>query len=293
MPTCLVLGASGAIGCHLVPRLLADGDEVIALSRAARVARDARVRWVAGDVHAPQRTPALPRVDVVFSLGPLDGLAAWLERSAIVAPRVVAFSSMSVLSKRASADAGERALVARLAAAEHALAEVAGVRGMAWTLFRPTLIYGSGLDRSLSPLARFGRRWRVFPRLPAATGLRQPVHAEDLATACLAAWATTASHGRTYALGGGERLPFADMLERVRGALGVRAIGLPLPLGAAAVLARAARGLGLPAPGAAAFARLREDLVADDGAARVDFGWSPCAFHPEPSAWSAPAPGEY
>ncbi len=292
MPTCLVLGASGAIGCHLVPRLLAAGHDVIALSRVARHARDPRLRWVQADIHA--RAPALPRVDAIFSLGPLDGLAAWLATlDGGADSRVIAFGSMSLLSKRASADAGERALAARLAAGEQALAEAAAARGMAWTLFRPTLIYGSGLDRSLSPLARFGRRWRVFPRLPAATGLRQPVHAEDLALACLAAWNAPASHARTYALGGGERLAFAAMLERVRAALGVPAVGLPLPLGVAAALARSARALGLPAPGATAFVRLREDLVADDGAARADLGWSPRAFHPEPSAWSAPASREY
>lgn len=292
MSTVLVLGASGAIGRPFVPRLLAAGHDVIALSRTVRAARVARLRWVQADIHAP--APALPRVDAIFSLGPLDGLAAWLATLGGGADaRLIAFGSMSLLAKRDSIDPAERVLAARLAAAEQALVDAAASRCMAWTLFRPTLIYGSGLDRSLSPLARFGRRWRVFPRLPAATGLRQPVHAEDLAEACLAAWATPASHGRTYALGGGERLPFADMLERVRGSLGVCTLGVPLPLAGAAALARGARALGLPAPGAGAFARLRENLVADDGPARRDLGWSPRGFDPGPSTWSAPGLPEY
>jgi len=292
MSSVLVLGASGAIGRHLVPRLLAAGHDVVALSRRAHPPRAARVRWVVGDIHAP--APALPVTDALFSLGPLDGLAAWLATLDIAAgARIIAFGSMSVFAKRESIDPAERALAARLAAAEQAFVAAAVARGMAWTLLRPTLIYGSGLDRSLSPLARFGRRWRVFPRLPAATGLRQPVHAGDLAEACLAAWQTPASHGRTYALGGGERLAFADMLERVRGSLGVRTLGVPLPLAGAAALARGARALGLSAPGAGAFARLRDDLVADDAAARADLGWSPRAFDPAASAWSPAAPDEY
>ena len=50
-------------------------------------------------------------------------------------------------------------------------------RNVAGTIFRPTLIYGTGRDRSLAPIARFARRWRVLPLPVGARGLRQPVHA--------------------------------------------------------------------------------------------------------------------
>lgn len=292
MSTCLVLGASGQIGRHLVPALLGDGHEVVALSRVARPSRHPRVRWLQGDVHASP--PDLPRLDAIFSLGPLDGLAAWLDAAGIDgAHRLVAFGSQSVLSKRDSDDPDERALAHRLGDAERALAAVARARSLAWTLFRPTLIYGSGLDRSLSPLARFGRRWRVFPLLPAASGLRQPVHAADLARACRDAWTSADSHGATYALGGGERLTFATMLGRVQASLGVRSVGVPLPLAGVHTTARLLRMASLPAPSIAAIHRLRADLVADDDDARGDFGWRPRAFSPTASDWRAAATVEY
>jgi len=288
MPLSLVAGASGAIGRFLLPRLLAGGHEVIALSRSPRASADPRLRWIVGDLD--RGVPALPPLDAVFSAGPLDAFARWLDAAPVDGrPRVVAFGSMSVETKRESADPGERALAARLDAAERRLRAAAEARGGACTILRPTLIYGAGVDRSLSPIARFAWRWRVFPRVPAATGLRQPVHADDLAAACLAAFASPRAAGRTYALGGGERLAFDAMLARVQASLPVRTLALPVPLAPARAALRLARAAGLHPPGAAALERLRRDLVADDAAAAADLGWAPRAFRPAAAAWR-PAP---
>ncbi len=285
MPVCLVLGASGQIGRLLVPRLLDAGHEVLALSRQPRTSARAGLAWLAGDLNAAM--PDLPRVAAILSLGPLDGLAKWLAGAGLAgAPRLIAFGSMSVLAKRDSPDPAERALVARLHAGEQAVIAAADRRGMPWTILRPTLVYGAGLDRSLTPLARLGQRLRVFPVVPGASGLRQPVHAGDLAEACIATLDSAASHGQTYALGGGERLAFSAMLARVRASLGVASVPLPLPIGAARLalpLLRLVRGSSVPGP--AAVARLRSDLIADDTPARSDFGWAPRAFMPEVSTW--------
>lgn len=278
MPVALVAGASGAVGRFLLPRLLAADYEVLALSRVPRADADARLRWIAGDLD--RDVPPLPALDAVFSLGPLDGFARWFARAPLDGrPRVVALGSMSIDSKRDSADGRERAVVERLRAAEQALAATAARRGCEWTMLRPTLIYGAGLDRSLTPIARLAMRWRVFPRLPGAHGLRQPVHADDLAAACLAVLDRPACFGRTYALGGGERLSFDAMLERVRTSLPVRCLPLPLPIAAVRATAR----LGFAS--AAAVERLQRDLVADDAAARADFGWAPRAFVAQAGTW--------
>ncbi|MGH8172930.1 MAG: NAD-dependent epimerase/dehydratase family protein [Rhodanobacteraceae bacterium] len=288
MPVSLVFGASGAIGRFLVPRLLGAGHEVVGVSRETHVTRHSRLRWIRADLHAD--TPPMPDADAVFSVGPLDAFANWFARtSPQCRPRVVAIGSQSAETKHDSADPHERELAARLLAAERSLANAADARGTAWTVLRPTLVYGAGLDRSLMPIVAFARRWRVFPSLVQAHGLRQPVHADDLAAACLRVFETAQTSRHVYGVGGGERLDFSSMLARVRASLPFRVVPLPIPF----MLARAGAGLAahLPGFGAAsrsAVQRLGQDLVVDHAAAIADFGWSPRGFHPDASAWIPP-----
>jgi len=105
-----------------------------------------------------------------------------------------------------------------------------------------------------------------------ATGLRQPVHAKDLADACLAVVDNVATYGKTYALGGGERLSFSSMLQRLRAAQRGFVVTLPVPLFALRVLARITP---------AALARVREPLIADITPAQRDFGYAPRQFAAE------------
>lgn len=282
MKSVLVFGASGAIGRFLLPRLVLAGWSVTAMSRRPQAAQPG-IEWRVGALERDAPSPG--RFDAIASCGPLDAFARWFDQTpAGGRPRVVAFGSQSIDSKRDSPDPAERALVARLADAEQRLFAAAAARGCVCTVLRPTLVYGAGIDRSLTPLARHAMRWRVFPRVSFAHGLRQPVHADDLAAACAQLLADDATGARVYALGGGERLAFAAMLERVRLSLPMRCLPVPVPLPLAHALAAFARALGV-ATTPAAVARLREDLVADDAPARAQFGWNPRPFHPDPATW--------
>lgn len=291
MATVVVFGAGGQIGRYLVPRLLDRGDRVIGVSRAPRVSAHDGFDWIRGDLHG--QVPHLPEHDAIFSLGPLDAFAAWLERTPMPAtPGLIAFSSMSVKGKAASIDAAERALAETLERAEQQLIRAAEATRRRWTLLRPTLIYGAGIDRNLSALARAGMRWRVFPQVPAASGLRQPVHASDLADAALAAWTRPAAGGRILELGGGERIAYATMLQRVQASLPVRCLALPIPFsGIRLALALARRFPQWRMIPVGALSRLQVDLVADNDAARTLLEWSPRPFRPEPSTWLDRAPG--
>jgi nucleoside-diphosphate-sugar epimerase len=288
MPSSLVFGASGAIGRFLVPRLLGAGHEVVAVSRELRESRHPRLRWITGDL--PSRVPELPQPAAIFSLGPLDAFAAWFaENAAGYAARIVAIGSLSAETKRVSYDPNERELAERLALAEQALASTADSRGCASTVLRATLIYGAGLDKSLTPIVHFARRWRMFPYVVDARGLRQPVHADDLAAACVMLATLPAMPQRVYAVGGGERLAFATMLARVRESLPFATIPMPLPFAFARAGAGIARRLpAYRAASATALARMNEDLIADHAAAIADFGWAPRAFRPDSSTWTPP-----
>ena len=267
----VVFGASGQIGCFLLPRLVAAGSAVQAISRHPPSAQPG-VTWLRGAL--PDAVPALTVTDALISLGPLDAFVAWLERTPPAgAARVVAISSMSAASKADSPDPGERALAARLRDAEQRLATRCEALGAPWTVLRPTLIYGAGMDRSLTPLARRALRWRVFP-LPAGSGLRQPVHAEDVARAVQAALNHPQSAGQVIALGGGERLAAAAMFARVRAALPIATLPLPIPRAALRIAARLLPRLRGP------LARLDQDLIADNTAAARLLGLAPRPFVP-------------
>lgn len=274
----LVFGGSGQIGAALLPRLRDSGWEVVAVSREAR--GDAPgLRWLRGDLARCEGLPAA--VDAIFSCGPLDHFARWYQDPPVQAPRVVAFGSTSVSVKQDSADRDERDLAARLAGAEQALFATAAAHGAQATVLRPTLVYGAGRDQTIARMARFAARRGWLPIPSGATGLRQPVHVDDLAAAAMAVLNVPATQGRAYALPGGETLPFRTMVARTLAALPgkPRLVELPSPVFAmlAAGARLAGRGTGL---GRSAIARLREDLVFDAGPARADFDYAPRAFQP-------------
>lgn len=276
--TILVFGGSSQIGHFLLPRLVANGEPVLALSRQPRPA-GAGWRWLSGEL--PDAVPGLPAsLSAIVSFGPLLPFAQWLARTDVGgSPCVVATSSMSAESKQTSLVPAERAISRQLREGEQALAVACGERGYAWTILRPTLIYGAGLDKSLTPIARRAMRTRLFP-LPAGRGLRQPVHADDVAQAVLAALKCPATAGRIVPVGGGERLPAAEMFARVRGSLPTATLPLPLPAWLLRFAQHALPRLRGP------LSRLERDLVADNSELQRLLDIRPRGFRPDPTMWA-------
>ena len=287
MNTALVFGGSGQIGAALLARLRFEGWQVLALSREVR-ADAPGLQWLRGGFPQPAGLPG--EVDAIFSCGPLDAFALWFARGEVACRRVVAFGSTSVEVKSESDDAGERDVARRLREAEALLFEAAARRGIGATVLRPTLVYGAGRDATLARIAALATRLRGFALPADATGLRQPVHVDDLADAAMACLDARAAHGNAYALPGGETLPYREMVSRVLAALPSRPrlFALPPPLFRALLLP--ARAAGLAAGfGDAALARMREDLAFDDAPARRDFGYAPRAFAPTAAMLTPPA----
>lgn len=278
MRDALVFGGSGQVGAALIARLATAGWRVFAVSRTGQPAR-ANVQWLRGDLHHVDGLPA--SVDAIFSCGPLDHFARWYATAAIDAPRVVAFGSTSIDIKKESADAEERNVAARLVEGERRVFAAAESRSASATLLRPTLVYGVGRDQTLTRIVTFARRRGFFLLPRTATGLRQPVHVDDLALAALQACDAPATHGRAYAVPGGETLSYRDMAARVLATLQPppRLVELPAPL-FRAVLATARACGQATGFGDAALARLQQDLVFDSRPAQRDFGYRPRAFRP-------------
>ncbi|WP_419253941.1 SDR family oxidoreductase [Caulobacter sp. ErkDOM-YI] len=274
----LVLGATSLIGGYLLDRLRAAGVDPVAVSRRPP---SGEACWLDADLSDPHLEDGLPPVATVFSLSPI-----WLLPAALPAlkargmTRLVAFSSTSRFTKQASDVPAERAVAASLADAEAAVERFCASQGVAWTVLRPTLIYDEGRDGNVSRLASLIRRFGVLPLSGQGEGLRQPVHAQDLAIGALAAATATAAQNRAYDLVGGETLTYRQMATRVFEGLGRRPVVVSLPPALFGLMLKAASPF-LPGATAAMGARMGVDLTFDSRDATRDFGWAPRDFRPK------------
>lgn len=279
MKRALVFGGSGQIGDALLPLLRDAGFDVLAVSRQARAGGDG-LRWWVGALDGALARPS-GDFDVVFSLGPLDAFVRWQARVGPVAPRVVAFGSTSVVAKAASPNQHERDLAHRLREAEATVFASADRHDVAAVVLRPTLIYGRARDRTLTRIAAFARRRGFFVLPNDASGLRQPVHVDDLAIAAMAVAQSSVRESRAYDLPGGETMTFTAMVARVLACLPERPRLWPLPGPLFRGALSMARGIGMvKGIDNGMRDRLHVDQVFDASAARRDFSYAPRAFTP-------------
>lgn len=283
----LLTGASCQIGLFLIPRLLGEGHQIFAISRHWRrpggstEQGDGGVEWLVDDVLTPKSS--WPAADALIHIAPLRLLPGllpdFLDKGG---RRVICFGTTSRYSKAVSGDMKEQAFAAEQIAAESRVIELSEAASAAWTVFRPTLIYGAGMDRNVTMIARIIRRFGLFPLFGAASGRRQPVHADDLAAACVAVLAEPKTFNSAYDLAGGETLSYRAMVERIFAAEGQTPRFLPVPLAAF----RAAMWCMSCIPrfkdfNAEMARRMNEDLVFDSTNAACDFGFAPRQFRPE------------
>jgi uncharacterized protein YbjT (DUF2867 family) len=276
-----ILGASGLVGHALLKRLADEPVKVIAWSRTPPPGRGAaNVVWQVTD---PAARPALARGSTCISLIPIRALPDYfplLETAGL--RRVVAVSSTSRYSKVSSSDPGERAVAAGIGECEAALEAWAGRHGIEWVILRPTLIYGNGNDKNICEIARLISRFGFFPLIGGARGRRQPVHADDVADACLRACEVPQAANHSYELSGAEILTYRDMVNRVFTALGKdsRFVSCPiwifrLALGALKLLPRY-RDWSI-----AMVERMNQDMVFDHADAARDLEFDPRPFRLE------------
>jgi len=180
----------------------------------------------------PGGEPGAPGLWISF--GPIWLLAPFLEQLVLEYPDrllglhgVIACSSSSAITKRFAANRLDRDLVARLTTAEDQLIATCTRLELPCRILRPTLIYGRVgpyMDRNLSRLIRLMRRLPFLP-LPAYTGLRQPIHASQLAAVALELVRQFTTSGwdpqlpQRIALGGDSELSYAAMLRALQQSL--------------------------------------------------------------------------
>ncbi len=272
----VVTGATSLVGRYLLPRLQEAGYEVHAVSRRPRLeGSSSGAVWHALDIGAGPHEWGFEHAFYLIHLAPLWLLPKLVpELASRGLERLIGFGSTSRLSKAASSDPRERELATRLSRAEEELERACATRGIRWTLMRPTLIYGGGHDQNVSAIAGVIQRLGIFPVVGEARGLRQPVHAADLAEACLATLANPATFNRAYDLSGGTTLRYREMVEAIFRGLGrrPRIASIPLPL-YRALLRWVSLLPGYRHVTPAMADRMNQDLCFDAADAMRDFGY--------------------
>ncbi len=260
----LLLGASGQIGQAIVTQWSEAEGPLRCVSRRKKP------DWLQLDLYQDP----LPDCAYILSSGPLDACVAALRRAPALPSlrRVVAFSSTSVMSKAKSPSARERQLAERLRQSEQGLREWCTAHGVEWVLIRPTLVHG-GRNRNLQRVARWLMRYGCVPCQSPARGMRQPVHADELAWLARRCRQLPQAAGHGWVAAGGECLSYREMLERVRQQVG-RGRLCPLP-------AWMLQPLRWWHPEAyAMLQRQQQDLCFDDAETRKVLGWNPGPFRP-------------
>ncbi|MCP3804049.1 SDR family oxidoreductase [Allokutzneria sp. A3M-2-11 16] len=212
----VVTGATGTVGRRVVARLTSAGQQIRALARDARQARDilgADVEIVPGDFSLPDSLePALSGAERIFLLSPdLPGTEKLrLEANAVTAAERAGVKHIVYLSVPGRGTEPEFAF-ARL----HRETEQRIERsGLAWTHLRP-IAFMSNLLLSAESI----RTENAF-HLPTGDGKVSCIDPDDIAAVAVEALTADGHEGRAYTLTGAEALSHAEQAERLSAVLG-------------------------------------------------------------------------
>ena len=270
----LVTGSTGLLGGALLDVLLTGGHEVRCLVREGSSGASRLdplplelVRGDAGDALALSR--ALSGMDALLHVAGIEYAPPVVEaaRQAKVGRLVVvgSTSAHSAYPFRSGPKLGMERLVRE--------------SGLEYTIVRPTMIYGSELDKNMHRLLRFLDRSPVFPVFGSGENLWQPVYHEDCARGVYEALVRPAAVGESYDLPGAEPLTYLELVETAAGALGRKPRIVRLPLEPVRLALAAVERLPLPLPiRSEQVLRLREDKAYPYDKAEKELGYAPRPF---------------
>lgn len=273
-----VTGASGFLGCHVVPALVARGHAVTALVRS-RTAADRVGRLGAAGI--PGDLDDAASLDEAFAASEGEALVNLASLGFGHAPAIVAAAEEAGLRRAVfvSTTAVFTSLLATSKQVRLAAEDTIRASALEWTIIRPTMIYGTPGDRNMARLLRLIRRSPVV-LLPGGGGrLQQPVHVDDLAGAIVAGVESPRTAGKAYDVAGPEPLTLRQLVADASAAVGrsprpVTVPQYPVEL-ALRCYERIARS---PRLRVEQLRRLSEDKTFDIAAARADLAFCPRSF---------------
>lgn len=275
----LLTGANGVVGQPLLETMIDSNFDVLRVSRKVEAGEEQSLEWDLQQPLSTLQTERISRCDTLIHCAPIWLLPEHLAQlSELGIKRLVVFSSTSVISKKHSVDPSEQNLVNQLSAAEEAIKARCEHTNVAYTILRPSMIYGYGRDQNVSKIAAMISRYKFMVLAGKAKGLRQPVHADDLVKVVLDNLGNTKSYAQTYSLAGGEALSYRSMVERIFTGMGLtpRIVSVPESL-MRTILWLAAKVTRFDYTSSMA-TRMSQDLVYDCEAARQELGFDPQSF---------------
>jgi uncharacterized protein YbjT (DUF2867 family) len=291
--TILVTGASGFVGGHTVPALLAAGHRVVALVRGpaagdivlARLplAARANVELRTGDVtRAATLGPAMAGVDAVVHLvaisRDLNG-GADLQRVNTEGTRAIV-AAMTAAGVRRLVHMGALGVAddpqLHYASSKARAEALVRASGLDWTILKPSLQFGPG-DGFFNIVAGLVRLSPGVVPVPGDGKSRfQPVFVGDIASIVARSLDDPATIGESFELGGPRYWTYREITAEVLRALGKRRAILPMPLPLIRLVAGTAELVHLPFPVATDQLRqLRLDNVGPLDLIPTRFGFEP------------------
>lgn len=270
----LLTGATGLLGGKLLERLISEGHKTRCLVR--------------------EESPNLSRLDpeqtdifygdarvedsFVHALNGMDALlhVAGIEYTPQVVPamRRAGVGRLVIISSTSAHSAYEHRSGPRLS-----MEALVRDSGLDWAIVRPSMIYGSELDKNMHKLLRFLDRSPVFPVFGSGANLWQPVYYKDLAAGVFAALTGKETLKQTYDLPGARPLTYLDLVRTAARALDKKPRTFHLPLEPARMALAGAERIGLPLPvKSEQVLRLQEDKAYPYEKARRDLGYAPRNF---------------
>jgi NADH dehydrogenase len=291
----LVLGGTGFVGRHVVAKLSAAGHEVVVLTRKRDRGRPLfllpTVQVRQGDPYDRATLVRLARgADVAINLigvlhartrGTFERVHVALVRTLVDACRDAGVRRIVHMCAQGASASAASAYLRSKAAGE----EVITRSELAWTVFRPSVIFGSG-DTFLNLFAKLAA---VFPVIPlAAAGARfQPVYVGDVAACFARAVVDDATIGQRYALCGPTAYTLEDLVRYVADTSGHPRPIVPLGPGLAQLQARVLELLPGPLLTRDNLASMQHDNVCD-APFPAEFGISPAPLEAIAPEYLAP-----
>jgi len=274
-PDILLTGATKFIGRHVLKELRARGVPCDCLVRPQSRGREVLgVNLVEGDLNQPEQLrdrlqgyQTVIHVPNLASMTRVPELVRAYEDAGI--KRAVFLSSTGIFTD----------LQARTKPLRKAAESIIANSDLAFTILRPTLVYGGPDDGNIARLLRFCKRSPVMPVFGSGRALQQPVHVEDLAWAVVEVLERAKTYRRAYNLGGGQVLTYNELVTLAYRVLGKRGFLLHLPVKPTVSLARGLRRAGVPLPvSEEQILRLEENKAYSLAEAERDFGFAPRSF---------------